>query len=141
MTGLEVDETNCRLLGEVTRYPNLERIQKNKYVNYARENKAAYATNKPFPNILFENVFPENYLKLVAMEFPSPKLSSGLFGTEWYTWQNDQTLWKRQCLSEDCMGEATKHLISHLKSAVFVEFLEELTGIQNLIPDPKVSRV
>src|SRR3712207_1690584 len=34
------------------------------------------------------------------------------------------------------MGPATRHLLAELNSATFIDFLERLTGIDGLIPDP-----
>jgi hypothetical protein len=37
------------------------------------------------------------------------------------------------------MGDATRHLLNELNSAAFIDFLEELTGIRGLVPDPHLE--
>ena len=43
---------------------------------------------------------------------------------------------KLEATREVTFGPFTRHVISQLNSAVFVDFLETLTGIKGLIPDP-----
>src|SRR5204862_75715 len=37
---------------------------------------------------------------------------------------------------DSTMGDATRRLLAELNSAAFVDFLERLTGIEGLVPDP-----
>ena len=43
---------------------------------------------------------------------------------------------KRACAEISLMGPCTRHLLAELNGQVFVRFLEALTGIDGLIPDP-----
>src|SRR5687768_17797405 len=45
----------------------------------------------------------------------------------------------RSSNDETIFGSFTRHLLHHLNSGIFVHFLEALTGIDDLIPDPDVS--
>jgi hypothetical protein len=43
---------------------------------------------------------------------------------------------KSAVLDESVMGPYTRLVFGLLKSSMFVEFLERLSGIENIIPDP-----
>jgi Rps23 Pro-64 3,4-dihydroxylase Tpa1-like proline 4-hydroxylase len=62
-------------------------------------------------------------------EFPEPKQA------EWQTFDSAN---ERKLASKDdsTMGEATRQLLAELNSATFIDFLERLTGIPGLVPDP-----
>jgi Rps23 Pro-64 3,4-dihydroxylase Tpa1-like proline 4-hydroxylase len=40
---------------------------------------------------------------------------------------------------DGAMGDATRQLLAEFNSATFVDFLEELTGIRGLVPDPHLE--
>lgn len=98
---------------------------KNLGVKYSEE----YAQAKPFPHIVIDNFLPESILDAVLAEFPSP---------EQIAWQKFQNSAEKKLASrhEQQMGDATRLLLYQFNSATFIEFLEELTGIAGIIPDP-----
>lgn len=105
------------------KYQNLSEI--------AEQNARNYISASPFPNIVFENFFNENYLNEVLNEFPD--LSKGnavridTFGQQK----------KIAATTEDRFGEKTVELMHFLNSEPFLKFLQVLTGIEEaLIPDP-----
>lgn len=53
-----------------------------------------------------------------------------------YDYLNDLAEKKLASTSELQMGEATRFLLYQLNSSMFVRFLEKLTGISGIIPDP-----
>ena len=62
-------------------------------------------------------------------EFPSPQ------GADWFAF--DSALERKLATRDDStMGAATRHLLAQLNSATFIDFLECLTGIEGLVPDP-----
>ena len=97
----------------------------------ARENAGAYQHNHPFPNIYFDDFFDPGMLKAVLSEFPDVNQLKDKIA---YTNPNEQKLATK---GEYTFGDATRKLVHYLNSQPFLEFLQELTGIEEtLIPDP-----
>ncbi|MFT6809282.1 MAG: hypothetical protein ACJA01_002518 [Saprospiraceae bacterium] len=96
----------------------------------AKENKTAYSTSNPFPNIHFENFFNPIFLDAVVDEFPdlSSKKSNEF---------NDKKHKKLTGIGERFFGPNTKLLMHYLNSEPFLKFIQELTEIKEpLIGDP-----
>jgi Rps23 Pro-64 3,4-dihydroxylase Tpa1-like proline 4-hydroxylase len=90
-----------------------------------------YQNNLPFPNIYFDEFFDKDFLKKVLDEFPDvEKLKDKIY----YQNPNED---KYATKGEYVFGENTKKLVHFLNSQPFLEFLQELTGIEEtLLPDP-----
>lgn len=98
----------------------------------AASKKAEYLNNPPFPNIYFDDFFNPEFLRLVLSEFPS--LNEKGDGNIYYKNPNEKKLATK---GEGKFGEHTKRLTHFMNSQPFLEFLQELTGIEEtLIPDP-----
>lgn len=97
--------------------------------NLAEKYREEYANNQPFPHIVIDNFLPESVLEDVLKEFPSP---------EQIQWQKFQNAAEKKLASthEQQMGDATRFLLYQLNSSTFITFLETLTGIPGIIPDP-----
>lgn len=95
----------------------------------ALEHREAYATASPFPHVVIDNFLPEALLEAVLKEFPNPKQID---------WQTFQTPAEKKLASkhEHQMGDATRLLLYSLNSSTFITFLEILTGIDGILPDP-----
>ena len=89
----------------------------------------AYLRADPFPHIVIDDFFPEEVLDGILREFPDPGAID---------WQHFDAGTEKKLASkaEIQLGERTRGFIWGLNSQVFVSFLEELTGIEGLIPDP-----
>ena len=96
---------------------------------FAQEKKNVYQTADPFPNIYFDNFFIPEKLKEVLNEFPDLTKNADLKF-------NDPNQVKLASKGEYRFGDKTLHFMHFLNSQPFLEFLSELTGIENLIPDP-----
>src|SRR3989442_684522 len=95
----------------------------------AESNREAYATASPFPHIVVDDLLPEGVLEAVLAEFPKPREA------DWFAF--DSPLERKLATKDDStMGEATRHLLAELNSASFIDFLERLTEIEGLVPDP-----
>jgi hypothetical protein len=94
-----------------------------------QEHQAAYKKATPFPHIQLPKVFPDAVLEEVLAEFPGPE------GIDWIRF-NDPRQKKLGFKIGDDLGDKTTRFLHYLNSAPFVQFLEELTGIKGLIPDP-----
>jgi hypothetical protein len=92
--------------------------------------KDIYQGNDPFPNISFEKFFDEDMLDGVINEFED--LDKG--ATLKYDTPNEVKLASK---GETRFGDKTKAFVHYLNSEPFLEFLQELTGIdETLMPDP-----
>jgi Rps23 Pro-64 3,4-dihydroxylase Tpa1-like proline 4-hydroxylase len=89
----------------------------------------AYATAAPFPHIVIDNFLPEAILDEILTEFPDPKQIA------WKSFAN-QAEKKLASRDEKQMGDATRFLLYQFNSSTFISFLEKLTGIPGVIPDP-----
>jgi hypothetical protein len=79
-----------------------------------------------------DNLFDEEILNQVLAEFPSAD------GIDWVKFNNPN---ERKLASRDELqfGFYTRTFIHILNSKPFLNFLEKLTGIDNLIPDPSLE--
>lgn len=88
-----------------------------------------YAQGKPFPHIVIDHFLPEDLLERVLEEFPDPQK------IDWQKFASPAEK-KLASTSELQMGENTRSLLYQLNSSTFIGFLEKLTGIEGIIPDP-----
>lgn len=88
-----------------------------------------YSNAQPFPYIVIDNFLPEFVLEDILSEFPKAE------DIEWKRFKNSAEL-KLASRHEQQMGDATRMLLYHLNSSTFITFLEALTGISGIIPDP-----
>jgi len=88
-----------------------------------------YTQASPYPHAVFDNFFSAPMLREIANEFP--EADSG----NWQKFDNNREK-KLASVGEDQLGPNTKRLIHNLNSGTFLSFLEKLTGIEGLIPDP-----
>lgn len=103
-----------------------------KYLKLAEENAERYQKGDPFPSIYFDNFLPEDVAEAVWQEFPKPDQA------DWNDLRRkDET--KMLCADEREFGPVTRQLMYQFHSNGFLAFLERLTGIKNLIPDPSMS--
>lgn len=89
-----------------------------------------YLNAKPFPHVVFDDFFDPALLDQVVEEFPKPN------AIRWQSFDSPQEI-KLASATESTFGPATRLLMYHLNSITFLEFLSQVTGIDNLIPDPR----
>jgi len=95
------------------------------------EYKKKYQEAKPFSHLVIDEYFDHQYLLNIEREFPKP-------GTTWWKYHNpfekkfafDQFEW---------MPALIQDFIMQLQSFPFIHFLEQVTGIDGLLPDPKLN--
>jgi len=95
----------------------------------ASKHHETYVNAAPFPHIVIDNFLPDEVLNNVLMEFPSH---------EQIDWIKFDTPLEKKLASkvETQIGPYTRFLLYQFNSATFINFLEALTGIHGLIPDP-----
>lgn len=92
-----------------------------------------YRTADPFPHAVIDGVLPDEVLDLVLAEFPSPE------EIPWRLFTDEGHTHKLATERPELMGPFTRHLLNEFNSGVMIEFLERLTGIDGLVPDPHLA--
>ena len=92
--------------------------------------RAAYQSADPFPHAVIDGLFEDKVLEAVLGEFPAPE------DPDWSRFDNaeEKKLGNYRRLFE--VGPQTARFLFAVGSPTMLSFLEELTGIDGLIPDP-----
>ena len=91
----------------------------------------SYQNAQPFPHIVIDNLLDLDLLRDVAANYPS------LQGKEYF--DREQERLKSQFHAQEVSYGRTRNLLAELNSHAFLTFLQEMTGIKGLIPDPYFS--
>lgn len=89
-----------------------------------------YCFAEPFPHIVLDDFLPDEVARAALAHFPRTALGSDRVFEMGYA-----GLHKRQILPEDC-DDGARRLFHFFNSQPMLEFLEGLTTIRALIPDP-----
>lgn len=100
------------------------------YAAIAVANHEAYTAQAPFPHIVLDDFLPRPLATNLSRAFPSPG-----DGTGWVV-NDHQNALKRYVHDETLMPSLLRAMLREFNSKQFVLFLEALTGIESLIPDP-----
>ena len=84
----------------------------------------------PYPHIVVDNILPEALIQKVLADFPAERNASDVMFNIGYGGEH-----KRQILPEDCSA-FSRELFHFFNSKPILDFLEGLTGIEGLLPDP-----
>lgn len=87
-----------------------------------------YQNADPFPHIVIDDFLPVSLLQDVAAHYPDTAEKS--------YFDRDQERLKFQFNPREIDHGVTRNLLSELNSLALLGFLEEMTGIKGLIPDP-----
>lgn len=114
------------------------------YARLAMQNKEAYKTALPFPHAVFDNFLPAPLAARLAQAYPMPP--DGRWQSAAWEARNRHadgwTIHRNENSHRYFMGDVTAmpHLMrefaTEVNSRQFLLFLEALTGIHGLIPDP-----
>ena len=90
-----------------------------------------YRAAEPYPHVVLDNVFHDEMLDAVLDEWP------GRDAAAWNVY-DDRSYERGKFTSSDVdhFGPTTRQVLEDLNRPPFLEFLEALTGIAGLIPDP-----
>ena len=94
----------------------------------ASSKKGQYRAAEPFAHLVLDNLLPEALLDRAVAELPGA-------AANWTSYSTVNEV-KQVCSDVAAFGPAAETIVHALNSAPFVKFLEELTGIRGLIPDP-----
>jgi Rps23 Pro-64 3,4-dihydroxylase Tpa1-like proline 4-hydroxylase len=81
---------------------------------------------------MIDDFLPPSVLDPILAEFPEPRDGN------WQQFDSSREI-KLALADTEKMGPATRHLLAEFNGQVFVEFLERLTGIEQLVPDPHLE--
>jgi 2OG-Fe(II) oxygenase superfamily len=98
----------------------------------ARSRHEQFASAEPFPYTVFDNLVPDDLLERVLSEFPA------VSDDRWFRFDHVRSH-KLALNKESDIGTSTRQLLAQFNGAVFVNFLEALTGEEGLIPDPHLK--
>ncbi|EEC49972.1 predicted protein [Phaeodactylum tricornutum CCAP 1055/1] len=111
-------------------------ISSERLARIANKFKEVYSLNDPFPHITIDGIFPKRFLEEVLKENHESVGANGCLAGAGKCFQERVQKKKSAIEEDDLMGLHTKILFSAMKSSNFIHFLEMLTGIQDIIPDP-----
>ena len=114
---------------DVARRALAHAVSHGKLKEIVRTRADAYRSASPFPHLVLDGLFDPRLLKDVLEEFAE------MDRERWHYTQRDT---ERKYSTEDFQhfGPLTRALFAQLNAAPFIAFLEQLTGIAGLIPDP-----
>jgi hypothetical protein len=98
----------------------------------AAEHRDSYARAEPFPHTVLDDLLPEDALDLALEAFPNADTNV------WKEYENYYEV-KLEAQGEERLGDDLSLLLYQFNSAPFLRFLEDLTGIEALLPDPYFS--
>lgn len=105
----------------------------------AAKHRGSYASAEPYSHVVIDNFLPAAVLRAVIDEFPGPELARDQWVIKDHAegGYGDQVQFKKLSTShEKEMGPVTRKLMQEMNSNSFLCFLQRITGIENLIPDP-----
>jgi hypothetical protein len=98
-------------------------------LDFARARRESYLGNVPFPHLVIDGLFPAGLLADVCRETKELRhsVAKSFYGSVRKFATNDPQR----------MGPTTRRLLYDLNSGPFCDFLEALTGIEGILPDPR----
>lgn len=106
-----------------------------KYNILAVKKHKDYIKTKPFPNIQFKNFINKKVATQLYKDFPTYNNAKVWIKHKTYG-KNINTNFKKAAHDERAFPHSIRNMFRDLNSRQFLLFLETLSGIDNLIPDP-----
>tara|TARA_Y100000590_G_scaffold273338_1_gene306895 strand:- start:5572 stop:6420 length:849 start_codon:yes stop_codon:yes gene_type:complete len=114
-----------------------KKIISEKYLNFSlidEKLKNEYQNAEPFPNIVLDNFFNDEFLNNVLNEFPD---LSKFNSSQKYN-NKDEIKFANNNYKE--FPKSIKHLVDFMNSEIFLQFLQKLTSIkEKLVADPELN--
>jgi 2OG-Fe(II) oxygenase superfamily len=90
----------------------------------------SYQEGEPFPHIVIDNFLDPEIFAEVLAAFPGPECPI------WYKFKSGPENLKLQSRDLRDLPPVVRALVTEFNGAEFVKFLQEMTGIAGLVPDP-----
>lgn len=104
-------------------------LNKEKLEQFSKKYSEEFKEKKPYPYIAIDNFFDNDKLEEILKVFPTPK------DLDFYKYDNP--LEKKLAMDQiSKLPDQIRNLLIEMNLPIFLNFLENLTGINNLIPDP-----
>jgi hypothetical protein len=95
-----------------------------------RELALGYRAARPFPHAVLDGLLPDRLVDACAAEFPDAE------DERWDLYTDAGNSLKLATSDQWLMGPVTRQLVAEFNGKAVIDFLEELTGIEGLVPDP-----
>lgn len=95
-----------------------------------RAYRSQYEQGKPFPHLVMDNLFEASVLDRVLAHFPDPA------SMRWMRFDNPQEKKLGFFHESSAISHEVRHFLDAMNGFEMLLFLEALTGIEGLIPDP-----
>ncbi len=99
----------------------------------AERSRELYSNAEPFPHIVLDDFLKAGSAKTISDNFPDPADP-----TLWDKYQAEGYEMKIATSREEQLSSTIKQALHDLNSGPFIRFLQQLTGIQHLLPDPQL---
>ena len=109
----------------------MDGLVNNEFVRQSGQLHQMFQRNDPFPHVVIDRLFSEPLLDLVHEEFAIARRD------DWVRYDSADEV-KRGLARHAELGSATKTYVDAIHSRTFVQFLERVTGIRGLLPDPEL---
>jgi len=96
----------------------------------AQAKKEEYQANTPYPHIYFDDFLPREVAEAALQTFPEPKEA------DWHAYRDVNQRKKLSFDSVEKLPPPIRDVLWFLNSRPMLRFLETLTGIQAVLPDP-----
>jgi Rps23 Pro-64 3,4-dihydroxylase Tpa1-like proline 4-hydroxylase len=95
----------------------------------ARENAGRYAAARPFPHIYFDDFLPVGAAEAALRDFPEPRQAK---------WSKFDSPYEKKLAFDavERLPTGVRDVLYFMNSRPMLEFLEVLTGIHGVVPDP-----
>jgi hypothetical protein len=115
--------------GESGRVRPLRFFRDERFTRLAAELRDSYKAATPFPHIIIDGFLPVNVCEKLLAEFPAP------WQIEWKRFDSAKNK-KLGSIEVDDLGDYIRDILYEFNSPAALNFLEVLTGIGGLVPDP-----
>ena len=92
--------------------------------------RAKYASAAPFPHVVLDGLFDAAVLESILRDFPDPR------SMQWMQFDNPQEKKLGYSHERSTLSKTVRDFLNDLNSFKMLLWLEALTGIEGLIPDP-----
>jgi Rps23 Pro-64 3,4-dihydroxylase Tpa1-like proline 4-hydroxylase len=89
-----------------------------------------YKANRPYPHIYFDNFLPVDVAEAALRDFPEPK------EVDWHSYKDVNQHKKLAFDAVEKLPQSIRDVLYFLNTRPMLKFLETLTGIQSVLPDP-----